>query len=234
MFSQLAADRSRRSTRQTREVLSLMTIEQSEVISMLGEALPEFGDAIREHIADWPDDPMLYILIGPLFDYVAAPRAGQERERLQFARRAYEFVDKMLLEGTSSVQNCFAIQMIEPLAGDPKTVEQRYPGIESVLGPAGKKELSNMREWGRRYRAMNAAIGRINEQLGQGVLRAVGVGESNARVIVELSAWSRLSERRQDEIYRRLRSDWKELTGQAKSLTITGPREAGFEILRGC
>jgi hypothetical protein len=210
-----------------------MTIEQDEVIPMLREVLPGFGDAIREHVADWPDDPMLYLLIGPLFDYVAAPQPGKERERLQFARRAYELVDKMLLEGTPLVQDCFAIQMIEPLAGDAKTVGQRYPGIESVLGPAGKEELSNMREWGRRYRAMNKAITRINEQLPQAVLQGIGVGESNARVIVEPSAWSRLPERRKDEIYRALRTEWKELTGQAKSLTITGPRGTGFEILRG-
>ena len=91
-----------------------------------------------------------------------------------------------------------------------------------------------MREWGRRYTAMNAAIRRINEQLGQGVLDGVGIGESNARVIVEPSAWSRLSELRKDEIYRELRTNWKELTGQAKGLMITGPRDSGFEIFRGC
>lgn len=211
-----------------------MAIEQNEVIPMLREALPEFEYAIKEHVADWPDDPMLYLLIAPLFRHTAELRPGKERERLQFARRAYELVDRMLSEGSPSVRDCFAIEMIEPLSGDPpEVVEQYYPGLEGVLGPAGKKELATMREWGRRYKGMNAAIGSLNEQLGQAVLQAVGIGESEARVVAEPSAWSRLSERRKDEIYRRLRSDWEGLTGQAKSLTITGPRDTGFQILRG-
>lgn len=210
-----------------------MTIEQDEVIPMLSETLPEFGDAIREHVADWPDDPMLYLLIGPLFRHVAELRPGKERERLQFARRAYELVDKMLLEGSPSVHDCFAIEMIEPLSGDPEVVEQYYPGIESVLGPAGKKRLAKMREWGSRYKTMNAAISRLNKQLGQAVLQGVGIDESRAHVIVEPSAWSRLSERLKDEVYRLLRSEWGALTGQAKSLTIAGPPDTGFKILRG-
>jgi hypothetical protein len=96
-------------------------IEQAEVITTLRETLPEFENAIKKHVADWDDEPaMLYILIGPLFDLVAAPRPGKERERLQFARRVYELVDKMLLEGSPPVVDCFAIQMIEPLAVIPK------------------------------------------------------------------------------------------------------------------
>jgi hypothetical protein len=210
-----------------------VAIEQDQVIAILGEALPEFQASIREHVADWPDDPMLYLLIGPLFRHVAELRPSKERERLQFARRVYELVDKMLSEGSPEVRDCFAIEMIHPLSGDPNWVEQHYPGIESILGPAGKKELARTREWGRRYKAMNAAISRLNEQVGRAVLQVVGIGESNARVIVEPAAWSRLSELRKDEIYRRLRSDWEGLTGESKSLTITGPRETGFEILRG-
>ena len=203
------------------------------MIPILSEALPEFGDAIKEHVADWPDDPMLYLLIGPLFSYVAELRPSKERECLQFARRVYDLVDKMLLEGSPSVRDCFAIEMIEPLSGNAEVLEQHYPGLESVLGPAGKRELARMREWWRRHEAMNAAIGRLNEQLGHAVFQGVGISERKARVIVEPSAWLRLSERRKDEIYRRLRSDWEGLTGQAKSLTITGPHDTGFQILRG-
>jgi hypothetical protein len=210
-----------------------VAIEQIEVIPMLREALPEFGDAIREHIADWPDDPMLYLLVGPLFRHVAEARPGKERERLQFARRVYELVDRMLSEGSPSVSNCFAIEMIEPLSGDPEEAERCYPGIESALGPAGKKELAKMREWWRRKKHMDAAISRLNEQLGHNVLQAVGIGENSARVIVEPSKWSRLSEPRKDAIYQRLRSDWEGLTGRHRSLTIAGPRDTGFQVLRG-
>jgi hypothetical protein len=139
----------------------------------------------------------------------------------------------MLTEGSPSVRDCFAIEMIEPLSSDSEQTERSYPGVESVLGPLARKELAKMRGWGRRYTAMNAAIGRINKQQRQAVLEGVGVDENMARVIAEPSAWSRLSERRKDQIYRALRTDWEYLTGQAKSLTIAGPRDTGFEVLRG-
>jgi hypothetical protein len=129
-----------------------MSIEQAGVIPILSEALPEFSDAIREHVADWPDDPMLYPLIGSLFQHVAELRPGKERERLRFARRAYELVDKMLSEGSPSVRDCFAIEMIEPLSGDAEAIKQHYPGLESILGPVGKEELAKMREWWRQHK----------------------------------------------------------------------------------
>ena len=210
-----------------------MAIEQNEVIPMLREALPEFRNVIREHVADWPDDPMLYSLVGSLRRHVAEVGPDKECERLRFARRVYELVDRMLSEGSPSVSDCFAIEMIEPLSGDPEEAERYYPGIESVLGPAGKKKLAKMREWWRRQNNMDAAISSLNEHLGDNVLQVVGIGENSARVTSTHRKWSRLSERRKDEIYQRLRSDWEGLTGGHRSLTITGPRDTGFRVLRG-
>jgi hypothetical protein len=60
---------------------------------MLGQAFPEFEDVIKEHVADWPDDPILYLLMGPLFRQVAETKRGNERGRLQLARRVYELVE---------------------------------------------------------------------------------------------------------------------------------------------
>ena len=130
-----------------------MSIEAAEVISILREALPEFSHAIEEHVVEWPDDRMLYSLIGVLFNCAAnAFRAGEEQEQLSFARRAYQIVDKMLSEGSPLVRDCFAIEMIEPLSGDAELVEQYYPGLESILGPVGKEELAKMREWWRQHK----------------------------------------------------------------------------------
>src|ERR1700733_9695308 len=130
-----------------------MSIEVAEVIPILREALPEFSHAIEEHVVEWPDDPMLYSLIGVLFNCAAnAFQAGEEQEQLSFARRAYQIVDKMLSEGSPLVRDCSAIEMIEPLSGDARIVEQYYPGLESVLGPVGKEELAKMREWWRQHK----------------------------------------------------------------------------------
>jgi hypothetical protein len=130
-----------------------MSIEAADVIPILREALPEFCHAIEEHVSEWPDAPMLYLLIGALFNCAAnAFWAGEEEEQLSFARRAYQIVDKMLSEGSPSVRDCFAIEMIEPLSDEAKIVEQIYPGLESILGPAGKEELAKMREWWRQHK----------------------------------------------------------------------------------
>lgn len=81
---------------------------------MLVRALPEFADDVRQHRAEWPDDPMLYPLIGSLFDFaVSALRNPSERDGSGLARRVYEVVEAALSDGEPSVQDCFAIEMIE-------------------------------------------------------------------------------------------------------------------------
>ncbi len=154
-------------------------------------------------------------------------------ERRDFARRVYAFTDTMLTAGSPYVRDCFAIEMIEPLSGDPN--EEHYPGLEAAVGPAGHKELAFMREWARLYRGMKSAIERTNEQLGCAVFEAAGIGEGNAstRVIVNLPAWESLTENQRDEAYQHLSSDWEGVSGQMSGVTITGPRESDFRLLRG-
>lgn len=209
-----------------------MAIEAHKVAGILLRELPEFTEAVEEHRQDWGDDPMLYLLIGPLFTYVAKNRFASERERLMFATRAYAVTDKMLTDGTPSVRDCFSIQMIEPLSGDPK-VGPDYTWLEGTLGPAARRDLAAKREWSRRYGVMDLEIKRLNVRLGSQVFRGVGIGENNARVIVEPAEWNRLTESNKDEAYHYLRDQWEETTGHVIGLTITGPRETGFEILRG-
>jgi hypothetical protein len=66
---------------------------------MLSETLPEFGDAIKEHVADWPDDPMLYLLIGLCPAMLQSLGSAKSENALSSQRRAHELVGEMLLEG---------------------------------------------------------------------------------------------------------------------------------------
>jgi hypothetical protein len=88
---------------------------------------------------------MLYLLVGALFRFADELRPGSER--VLRAQRVYAVTDRMLSEGSPSVQDCFAIEMIEPLTA--LTSGDRYPSLEAALGPTGKNELAKMREWWR-------------------------------------------------------------------------------------
>jgi hypothetical protein len=120
-------------------------IEANEVADVLHVELPEFRHEITRHRQDWGDDPMLYLLAGALFRFVTELPGG--RERVLRAQQVYVVTDKMLVEGSPSVRDCFAIEMIEPLIS--ATSVGRYPSLELALGPAGRKKLERMREWWR-------------------------------------------------------------------------------------
>jgi hypothetical protein len=208
-----------------------MPIEAAEVATILSDALPEFREAIEEHRREWPGEPMLYSLVGLLFQSIML--ITSDKERLAFARRVYEITDKMLVEGAPSVRACFSIEMIEPLWGDAKTTEQYYPGLEGVLGPAGKRDLAAKREWQRRYHLMKAAVDRLNAELGRVVFEGPGIGLATGKAIVRPLEWSRLSESAKDDAFDRLKGEWKKTTALDRGFIITGPRESGFELLRG-
>lgn len=208
-----------------------MAIKPMDVADFLSDALPEFRAAISEHRREWKDEPGLYILLGDVVRFMM--RITPDSERLAFARRLYDVTEKMLVEGDSYVQDCFSIEMIEPLSLDPKETEQLFPGVEAILGPAAKKDLAEKREWFRRYEAMEASRGRVNQRLGRAIFTGVGVGKRNARYTVELADWNLMSEATKDDAFRWLSADWAETTGQAHGLTITGPRQSDFQLLRG-
>jgi hypothetical protein len=126
-----------------------MAISPSDVDAILSDALPEFRRAVEDHRQQWRHEPMLYPLVADLFRFV--DEMAPQRERLAFAKRAYEVTDRMLLHGEPSVRDCFSIEMIEPLWGDPQTTDERFPGLESVLGPAAQRDLAAKREWVKRH-----------------------------------------------------------------------------------
>lgn len=206
-------------------------VEADDVAAILSEALPEFAEAVEQHRKDWPDSPMLYLLIGPLFWRMVEMPDGPERR--DFVRRVYTVTDAMLANGSPSVRDCFAIEMIEPLSSDSN--EQRYPRLEAAVGPVGRKELENMREWARLYRGMKAAVERANAEMGSSLLEVAGIGEGNASasVFANLRLWDSLTKKQHDEVYRRLSSDWEGVSGRMAGVTISGPRESNFRLLRG-
>lgn len=205
-------------------------IEATNVSELLPEAIPEFTEAIEEHRRSYPDEPMLYVLVGDLFQSIVAMPPSLERADL--IRRFYAFTEEMLVNGSGEVRDCFAIELIEPPTGGGSAYY--FPGIEIRLGSAGQKELAGMNEWGRRYEAVTRAITTINERLKCALILGVGIGERNetARVIANLDQWHRLSENQQNHVYLRLSSEWQTVSGQSSGLTITGPRQSKFRHLR--
>ena len=119
-----------------------MSIRVQDVDDLLSQALPEFAPAVREHRLEWGDEPMLYVLVGGLFNLlVDSSKMAQPPGEL--ARRAYEVVEKAMTEGTPDVKDLFAIEMIEPFWGDPH--HEFYPNFESLMGPASLAKLEAMR-----------------------------------------------------------------------------------------
>jgi len=85
---------------------------------MLSETLPEFGDAIKERVADWPDDPMLYLLIGLCSAMLQSLGSAKSENALSSQRRAYELVGEMPSEGSRPGRRSTAIlNAREPCAG---------------------------------------------------------------------------------------------------------------------
>ncbi len=206
-------------------------IEAVDVPGILVEILPEFRPTVEEHQKEWPDDPMLYLIVGALFRRMVDMSEGPER--VDFVRRVYDLTEIMLAKGAQYVRDCFAIEMIEPLSGEHS--EQTFPSLEIAIGKFGRKELAFMREWSRLYGEMKIAIEGANQQLGCTVFEGVGIGEGNAstRIIVNLPLWDSLTENQRDNAYQRLSSDWGSVSGSASGVTISGPRATSFRVLRG-
>lgn len=205
-----------------------MTICEADVDGLLNEHLPEFADEVRAHRSEWPDDPMLYPLIARLFDFVVEASVLRSKDVL---RRAFATVELAIVEGSSGVRDCFAIQMLEPVANDPK--HERYPNFEPFLGPASTREIQQMRQWWQRQKALDEAVQRANAKLGVAVFVLAGQNPPDARVIADVARWKQLPRTDRQAAYRTLRACWREICGSQKgSLTITGPRETGFAVLR--
>lgn len=174
---------------------------------------------------------MEYLLIGQLYDLVFNALKNEPNDAgREIARRVYAVVERALVEGDETVQNCFSIEMIEPFT------LSHDPSIESVMGPAALQDLEVKREWGRRHEAMSSAIPAANLTLGCDVFKSVGVGIDTARVIADASTWKKLPRAKREEAFRSLRRIWTTLRGLGDSmpesgLEITGTREEQFVLL---
>lgn len=209
-----------------------MTIGENDVDGLLCKELPEFASSVKEHRADWPDEAMLYPLLSLLFDFAVREYNIADGMRKEVAQRAYAIVETALTEGSKPVRDCFAIQMLEPLIGD--TNHESYPDLESVMGPASQRELRRMREWWKRQLALDEARRQINVKLGITVFSGIGQqDENNARAIADVDKWKQLRREDKESAYRTLAERWKEIRASMHAkLTITGPRESGFVLLR--
>lgn len=205
-----------------------MTIEAQDVPRLIKEAFPEFSSQVDQHIADWPDDPMIYLIVGSLFQFVADMPQGSDR--ISAASRMYALTEKMLEDGSKQVETCFAIEMIEPLVST--SHEEYYPNFEASLGVRGKRELAAWREWSVQYTAMNDLMNDLNRNFGAPVFEAVGIGDGTVRFIARSSLWRLAGEARRNSMFGEIQRKWFDLTGHRDGVEITEPATNAFRILR--
>lgn len=121
-------------------------IGPSQVDRILTEAVPDFAGEVLRHRSDHPDEPMLYLLAGRLFEFVTA---GYRRpaplppERMAVARQIYDVVERLVVEGDTSVSDPFTIEMIEPLALDRNFL---CPDLTPVMGRITLQRFLKIRE----------------------------------------------------------------------------------------
>jgi hypothetical protein len=218
-----------------------LSIGWREVEVLLIKELPEFADVVREHQEYEPDGSMSYLLVGQLFDFVvdSFKSASIELAR-EIGHRTYSLVDRALTEGDEYIQTCFAIQMIEPVSTDEGHLH--YPNLESLMGPAARRELAHMREWWRRYNAMFSTVSAVNAEVGCDVLTGIGMGGvglgrlDDASVVADRTLWTELPKQTRARVFRSLRERWLVIRGlpnatQDSGLRITGTREQDFALL---
>lgn len=205
-----------------------MAIEAQDVPRLIEEAFPEFGTQVDQHIGEWPDDPMIYLIVGSLFRFVADMPEGSDR--VSAASRMYALTETMLKDGSEQVQDCFSIEMIEPLTSTRSAA--LYPNFECSLGVFGKEHLAAKREWATRYTAMNNLVKDLNRKFGAQVLEAVGIGGDRLRVIANPSLWQSADESRRDSIFNDIEREWFNVTGLSSGVEITEPAANAFQVLR--
>lgn len=81
----------------------------SEVATALRVALPEFADAIDEHVA-FNDEVLSHLLFGDLTRFVLKRHDDGDDE---FVRRALAFLDSALRDGDDRVQNLVEVSFVE-------------------------------------------------------------------------------------------------------------------------
>jgi hypothetical protein len=203
-----------------------MSIEASDVAAAILKALPECTAIVDAHLEEWPGEPMLYLLLQEVSRMIFDP--PESAEQLDVIRRAYDLCERALSEGSREVRDCFAIELLEPLSGDPEGF------FLAALGPIGRLMRDEMHEWDRLYALMKQALDGENEMLGLEVFSGSGIDAKNstARVIVRIENWTLLSAAQHDESFARLRDAWRAASGAPTGITINGPRESNFRVLR--
>jgi hypothetical protein len=207
-------------------------IGADEVVNIISSTLPEFESNVREHLSEWPNEPMLYPLLSDLVRFMLKMPEGKTKR--EFVKRTYDLAEEMLLHGTKAVSDAFAIELVEPFSGESVFHGSEEAIVLTSMGPTCRKLLEEMREWTRLYERMKGAIDRENASLKTEVFLGIGIGNRNTfiRIIVDTTKWASLPEPEQDKVYQRLLSDWESLSKMQNGLAITGPRETGFRLLR--
>ena len=87
----------------------MAALAYSGVTDALRESLPEFSDAIDEHVADY-DEVLPHLLFGDLTLFVLKAQDDGDDE---IVRRALAFLDGALREGDDAVQNLVGVSFVE-------------------------------------------------------------------------------------------------------------------------
>jgi hypothetical protein len=210
-----------------------MSIGEFDVDALLIDAVPELAAVVRENREAWPDTSMLYGVVGQLFEVVVEAGRRDDADARDLVRRAFAFTERMLIEGTPSVSDCFSIQILEPLGSDQD--HEYYPDFEYAMGPATLADLRSRFEWGRRFAAMSVTIAQADRLLGRRVCLGVGFRGDVARVLADRAQWDQLNETERAELFEFLRSAWMELQDAsgngAPGLEITDSAETCFAVL---
>ena len=198
-----------------------MGLEEPDVDDLLCKELPEFAPAVREHRAEWPDQPMLYSLLGSLFRFVVSEAEATHGRPCDVAYRAYRVVENVLESGNESLRDCFVIEMLEPIANDSDNTF--YPNFEPLMGPLSTREVRDIREWSKRQSALDAVLRHVREKLGAEVFVAAAQDAVDARAIVDVARWKQLRNEDKEWAYRTFAESWNRISSAERpAFTITG------------
>lgn len=114
-------------------------IAYEDVVDRLVERVPEFGDAVEEHLRD-NESLLEHVLFGDLTRFVLRAREDGDEA---VVRRALEFLDEALRHGDGRTENLLAVSFVEnvgPWDPDQAAFIEEWP-------QALRDEATRQREW---------------------------------------------------------------------------------------
>lgn len=119
--------------------MRVAAIAYPTVHEALRRAIPEFGDAVDEHVAD-NDEVLPHVSFGDLTRFVLAAHHDGDRELVS---RSLAFLERALREGDNGLQNLVAVSFVENVGPWDKSQERFIESWPEAL----RLEARRQREW---------------------------------------------------------------------------------------